>query len=161
MYNVFYALLFRWSLRTFFKELLRIPWNFFGFPNYCTRLYSVLHLILGENDSLKCFILCLQKKLRNSLGTLVIGCLPNPVQTSLIRWKKYYFFCFFYMSFFLYEWWETTMYNGPSVHVTDRLFVNDVHYQYVALFNFFIWIKAWYGFGLFIIMNTKETFATL
>ena len=26
------------------------------------------------------------------------------------------------------------MYNGPSVHVTDRTFVNIVHYQYVALF---------------------------
>ena len=29
---------------------------------------------------------------------------------------------------------DLPMYNGPSVHMTDRPFVNVVHYQYVALF---------------------------
>ena len=29
---------------------------------------------------------------------------------------------------------STPMYNGPSVHVTDRPLVNVVHYQYVGLF---------------------------
>ena len=29
---------------------------------------------------------------------------------------------------------STPMYNGPSVHMTDRPFASVVHYQYVGLF---------------------------
>ena len=45
------------------------------------------------------------------------------------------------------------MYNGPSVNVTDRPFVNAVHYQCVALFLSFLFESK---LGLYSV-NTKET----
>ena len=53
------------------------------------------------------------------------------------------------------------MYNGPFVSVTDRPFVNFVHYQYDAIFLLsLLELKFGLLFSFFIIINTKETFTS-
>ena len=50
------------------------------------------------------------------------------------------------------------MYNGQSVNVTDRSFVNVVHDQYVALFMSVFELKLGLDSVYLYIINTKENF---